>query len=167
MSKGLSSLTRQPKTEARYGPRSIYTTELAREICDMITGGFSLKHIASMEGMPSLSCILSWLVKHEEFYVMYYTARQLQMEILVEEMLAIADDETKDKDEEGWNSVKVARDRLKVDTRKWIAAKLASKIYGDRVQVDATMGTKATLVILDGSSQPDPKMIEGQTIDGN
>jgi hypothetical protein len=47
----------------------------------------------------------------------------MRMDYYVHEIEAIADDEKGD----------VRRDTLRVDTRKWIASKLAPRRYGDRV----------------------------------
>ena len=54
-------------------------------------------------------------------------------------MLDIADDKTDDKIAtefgESGNSVAVARARLQIDTRKFIAAKLKPKKYGDKLDL--------------------------------
>ena len=47
----------------------------------------------------------------------------------------IADDTSKDTGFAG--SVAVARSRLRIDARKWLASKLAPKKYGDKI--DATL----------------------------
>ena len=47
----------------------------------------------------------------------------------------IADDTSKDNGFAG--SVVVARSRLRIDARKWLASKLAPKKYGDKI--DATL----------------------------
>jgi len=47
----------------------------------------------------------------------------------------IADDTSKDNSFAG--SVAVARSRLRIDARKWLASKLAPKKYGDKI--DATL----------------------------
>lgn len=155
--------------DSPYGPRSSYSQELADRICLLILEGFSLKAIAQMDGMPDSSTIIRWLSEYEDFYVQYYTTRQLQMEGYVHDMIDIADDESEDLKPDGdSNMAKIARARLRIDTRKWVASKLASKIYGDKVQVDGNAGNKATLVILDGTAVKDePKMIEGTVVDEN
>ncbi|MRT15312.1 hypothetical protein GJV07_24145 [Enterobacteriaceae bacterium RIT711] len=69
----------------------------------------------------------------------YARAREVQAEILAEEIIEIADDSSGDVivDEDGHeqtNHERVARSRLRVDARKWYASKLAPKRYGDRIQ---------------------------------
>jgi hypothetical protein len=67
-----------------------------------------------------------------------------QAEFMAEDILDIADDDSKDikYDEDGnesCNAEFVARSRLRIDTRKWLASKLAPKIYGDRSIVETTI----------------------------
>jgi hypothetical protein len=50
---------------------------------------------------------------------------------MADELLEIADNPDADKDA-------VQRDRLKVDTRKWLLAKALPKIYGDRLTAEVT-----------------------------
>lgn len=65
----------------------------------------------------------------------YAIAKQLQVECVVDELLDIADDSSKDQiiDAEGqlhFNSQAVQRARLRINTRKWLACKLVPKVYG-------------------------------------
>ncbi|AGG31951.1 hypothetical protein MU9_2906 [Morganella morganii subsp. morganii KT] len=71
----------------------------------------------------------------------YARAREIQAELLAEEIIEIADDSSGDVivDDDGkeqTNHERVARSRLRVDARKWYASKLAPKRYGDRIQHD-------------------------------
>lgn len=72
-----------------------------------------------------------------EFQEQYARAKEEQADFLAEEMLEIADDKSDDllDTEEGQsaNPVAVQRARLRVDARKWAAAKLKPKKYGDKV----------------------------------
>jgi len=99
--------------------------------------------------MPSTVTVLAWLSdgKHSQFLSQYTRAREAQADALVEECMEIADDGTNDWMERrseaekgagvstGWtlNGEHVQRSRLRVDTRKWWAARLAPKKYGDKV----------------------------------
>lgn len=40
----------------------------------------------------------------------------------------------------------IARDRMRLDARKWLTSKIAPKIYGDKVQHDVTMTARAQVV---------------------
>lgn len=66
-------------------------------------------------------------------------AREAQADLLAEQILQIADDGTNDTqtDDEGRVRVDqdvIARSRLRVDARKWLASKMAPKKYGDKIE---------------------------------
>ena len=59
----------------------------------------------------------------------YARAREASWQVLGEQFLALADDE----------SIEPNSRRIRVDARKWILSKVLPKQYGDRITVDATM----------------------------
>jgi hypothetical protein len=69
-----------------------------------------------------------------EFAEQYAHARDSQADTLADEILDIADDGSNDYmgDDETYNGDAVARSKLRVDARKWIASKLKPKKYGDK-----------------------------------
>ncbi len=86
--------------------------------------------------------VFRWLAKHEDFQRIYSVARGAQADYLAEEMLDICDDASNDwmkrAREDGtvetvFNAEHVQRSRLRIDTRKWLLAKLAPKKYSDRL----------------------------------
>ena len=86
-----------------------------------------------------LSTVFRWLGEHQEFQEQYARARQARASAMEEEILSISDDDSQDRivDAESGaakvNAEFVARSRLKVDTRKWLMARMAPKVYGDKV----------------------------------
>ncbi len=125
---------------ARVSRPSKYTPELSEEICNRLAGGESLRSICSSENIPNKSTVLRWLFdgKHEEFCDQYAKAREAQAEHMADELMDIADDGRNDymEREHGLvlNSEAIARSKLRVDTRKWIAARLLAKKYGDKLE---------------------------------
>ncbi len=123
------------------GRPSIYTAELAAAICEHIAAGKSLRTIAALDGMPAQSTIMVWLDgKHPDFTEQYARAREAQADKLAEEILSIADDGRSDTylDAEGnerTDTEVIQRSKLRVDTRKWLASKMAPKKYGDKVAI--------------------------------
>lgn len=86
--------------------------------------------------MPSASTVCRWLSQNEAFREQYAHAREAQADTLADEILDIADgSEFAEPD-----AVQVSRDRLRVDSRKWLAAKMAPKRYGEAVQMKHTDG---------------------------
>ena len=129
------------------GRPSDYTDELAHEICKAIaTSSHGLKRICKDNPhFPTRTTILQWRLDKPEFSDMYMQAKVKQVEALADECMDIADDGESDtiiktnKDGskyEACNTEWLARSRLRIDTRKWLAAKLAPKIYGERQQTD-------------------------------
>ena len=136
---------------AQPGRPSLYSPELAATICEHVAEGKSLRVIAALEGMPAQSTVMAWLDgRQPEFSEQYARAREAQADKLAEETLAIADEDctmvradkhgSRDDDGEGntevvFDATAVARNRLRVDARKWLASKMAPKKYGDKLAV--------------------------------
>jgi hypothetical protein len=128
------------------GRPSDYTQEIASRICEELAKGKSLRSVCKGEEMPCMSTVFNWLRAFPEFLEQYTRAKDESADALVDEMLDIADEATNDwmeqhdKDNVGYrlNGEAINRSRLRVDTRKWIAAKLKPKKYGERVQAELT-----------------------------
>jgi len=131
------------KAKNKGGRPTLYTPELAAKICRAIaTCTESLQHICDdNEGFPkSKSTVHEWRYDNPKFAAMYTLAKQQQADLIAEELLEISDNGLNDwmerhgEDNEGWivNGEAIARSRLRVDTRKWIACKLLPKVYGDK-----------------------------------
>lgn len=138
----------QKKNKATDEPKKLgapltYTKELGEEICQKIaTSDYGLKRLcAENPHWPCRQNILEWRIKIKDFGDMYAKAKQEQVETLIDDCLDIADDISRDdlvkydKDGEPYevcNSEWINRSRLRIDTRKFLAQKLAPKIYGDK-----------------------------------
>jgi hypothetical protein len=113
------------KQEKNPGGRpTTYTQILGVKICELVSiSSVGLGQICySIVGMPAESTIRLWRLHHAEFSAMYARAKLLQADVLAEDCLDIADNSTP----ETFNA-----DRLRIDTRKWLASKLLPKQYGD------------------------------------
>jgi hypothetical protein len=117
-----------------------FTPEVGDRFCQKVaTSKQSLRTICAMDGMPSVTTILRWLRERPDFREEYRIAKQEQAELMVEEILEIADDGSNDTrtDEKGREIVctdVLQRSKLRVDARKWLASKLLPKKYGDKVE---------------------------------
>lgn len=124
------------------GRPSSYSAAVGDVICERLANGESLREICSDEDMPHKATVFRWLAVNQVFRDQYARAREAQADVLADETIAIADDGRNDwmekfgKDGEslGWqiNGEAVSRSKLRVDARKWFAAKLQPKKYGDR-----------------------------------
>lgn len=124
------------------GRPSVFTPELAREICVRIAAGESLKGICRDDDMPSDATVREWVIDDREGFSSQYTrAIQARAMIWAEEIMEIADDGAQDTyiDENGnerTNHEVVARSRLRTDTRKWMLSKVLPKVYGDKLDLN-------------------------------
>jgi hypothetical protein len=114
---------------------SQYTQETADLICDLIVEGKSIRQICSLDDMPASSTIFKWLSVFPAFAEQYTRAKREQAERLADELIELADDDSKDISGELSmpNGVAVQRSRLMVDTRKWYLSKVLPKVYGDKI----------------------------------
>ncbi len=123
------------------GRPSLYTEALAAKICRRLADGEPLRAICADKVMPDKATVLRWLADKAkaDFRDQYAHAREMQADALFDEALEIADDTSGDwaVDKDGKKTLDhehVQRSRLRVDTRKWAAGKLAPKRYVDKLQ---------------------------------
>jgi len=143
------------------GRPSIFTQSLADTICDRMADGESLRSICRSEDMPGTTTVVRWLTDKETFRAQYAKARELQADALFDEMLDISDEasndwmEKHDKENVGYslNGEHIQRSRLRVDTRKWIAARLAPKKYGDKTTTEISGPDGGAVVVEDKSAR--------------
>ena len=127
---------------AQTGRPSAYNREAADEICRLLADGVSLRRICrENEHLPARSTIKLWVVDDVDgFSARYLRAKAEGIDEIVDEALDISDDGTNDTylDDEGnrrTDNDVLGRSKLRVDTRKWYASKLAPKLYGDKIDV--------------------------------
>lgn len=137
-------MTNSPNGEKKLGRPSIYSQELADLICHRTaTSSFGLRKLCSLyDDLPHSDTVWDWRIKNKAFSDQYAVAKLKQAEYMAEEIIDIADDANNDWMETlpdelksaGWkqNGEHVNRSRLRIDTRKWLAAKLLPKTYGNK-----------------------------------
>ncbi len=123
------------KVIRKNGRPSLYSQALVTAICDRLIKGESLRSICRDEDMPSQSTIFNWLTKYPEFSEQYVRAREIWIDFECENILAIADDGSKDTyfDKKGNKRVNhdaIAHSKLRIDVRKWRLAKMSPRKYG-------------------------------------
>ncbi len=116
-----------------------YSQEVAESICQQIADGKSLRAICAADDMPDKATVFRWLEANAEFRDRYARAREAQADAIFDECLAIADSQEGDVIKvDGVDQVNhdvIARARLRIDTRKWMAGKLRPKVYGDKLEL--------------------------------
>jgi hypothetical protein len=126
-----------------------FTPELEDKICSRLASGESLNKVCKDDDMPTITTVMNWLVKSEQgiepyhnFLEKYTRAREMQADVIFDECMDIADESGADaRYDEKTGQIKVdgetiARAKLRIDTRKWMAGKMRPKKYGERIQSD-------------------------------
>jgi hypothetical protein len=132
------------------GRATTYTPATAELIAARLADGETLSQICRTPGMPARQTVQQWRMRIPAFADLYARAREIGMEAMSDDMLVIADDDTGDVNSDGTpNSASVQRARLQVDTRKFLLAKLAPRVYGDRQQVEISGTVEHAVTVSD------------------
>ena len=125
-----------------------YSLEIAAELCSEIaTRADGLDAICrSRKEFPTAAGVYLWLGKYPAFLEIYTRARAEQAQLLAEQIIEIADNTQlgeivtikPDGTEERKMADMLEHRKLRIESRKWIAAKLLPKKYGDKIQQEVT-----------------------------
>lgn len=132
-------------------------------ILDAIADGASLKSaLLSVSGAPSYTTAKRHLRQDADLREQYRSACQDRADRLAEEILTLADEPMPDHLEGKERGAWVQQQRLRVDTRKWLAAKLYPKMYGERLDVNTT---ETRISITAALAEAEQRIIAGQLLD--
>lgn len=126
----------KPVQSGQRGRPREYGADTRAYLCQQMALGRTLNAICKEPDMPSKGTVMDWKLRDVDgFSAQYGAARDLMLEHWAEETVDLADDCKAEPAE-------VAKARLRVDSRKWILAKLKPGTYGDKVALtDADGGT--------------------------
>jgi hypothetical protein len=82
--------------------------------------------------LPSHATVRRWIAENEDFRDKYTRAREEQADFIADEIMEISDGLSRKKE---LTHEQIGAARLRMDARKWVAAKLKPKKYGDKVDV--------------------------------
>lgn len=101
-----------------------------------IQNGRAVRNVLKDNGMPDVTTFYRWIEEDTEKAKQYARACEVRADAIFDEIIDIADDSSGDRKvvEHGevMDSEYVARSRIRIDARKWIASKLNPKKYGDK-----------------------------------
>lgn len=118
-----------------------YSTEekenILNKIFTEIQNGRAVRNVLKDEGMPDVTTFYRWIEDDAEKAKQYARACEVRADAIFDEIIDIADDKRLDitYSEAGVqtaNTEFIARSRVRIDARKWIASKLNPKKYGDK-----------------------------------
>lgn len=130
-----------------------FKQDTADKICMLLAQGMSMKRVCEEDGMPVMSTVFKWLREQQAFSERYAQAKQESADAMAEDVLDIADNATNDwmerqgDDTPGYqvNGENIQRSKLRVETRKWLMAKMKPKKYGDKLDLDANITGQLTI----------------------
>lgn len=135
--------------------------EIFDRIMEEIINGRSLRTILKDEGMPAPKVFYKWISEDDVKGKQYARACEHRADSIFDEIIEIADQSEYDTSTDEFGNEKqnhewINRSRLRVDSRKWIASKLAPKKYGDKLDVDhTTLGESINIISLGSGKKPD------------
>jgi hypothetical protein len=113
-------------------PPSEFDRDLAREICDRLAAGQSLSMVCKAPDMPPRVTVVRWADQEPAFRAALDRALRESADALIEQTVEIAD---------GWRITEQSRmptphenylrDKMRLENRRWIAARLAPDKWGD------------------------------------
>lgn len=122
------------------GRPTIISDEVCAQLCARLACGEPISKICQDEDMPALTTIYRWLKQYDDFRKMYEEARKDGAHSFADQIAHIIDMEPlKVIDENGnvkFDPASIAWNRLRMDGRKWLAAKYLPKVYGERLGVE-------------------------------
>jgi hypothetical protein len=128
-------------------------------VCSQIEKGRALRNVLKDENMPSTSTFYQWLDNNEDKAKQYARATEVRADIIFDDILSIADENTNDtfvndNGVEVVNNDVIQRSRLRIDARKWVLSKLNPKKYGDKIQQEHSGEVTTTVISLGSGIKP-------------
>lgn len=129
----------------------MYTQEKGAAICARLSEGLSLRKACEAESGPDPSTVLRWVDQEPEFAQQYAHARMRGYQLLADQIIDISDDSDGDivDTEHGprVDAERVARSKLRVDSRKWMLSKMLPKVYGEKTETTHEVGESVTKIV--------------------
>jgi hypothetical protein len=147
----IAAAAKAPKR--RVGAPTTITAEAKAEVLKRLVGGESLTKICKDPRLPCIYSVYAHIDKDPEFAKSYARAREIQADVLAEEIIDISDDGSSDfvtrldkdgEEQEVVDHEHIQRSRLRVDSRKWFASKMRPNRYGDKTIIS---GDQASPVV--------------------
>lgn len=88
--------------------------------------------------MPDIVTVYRWMAARDDFRQNYVRAREEQADTYADEIAEIADRDDLDPNDK----------RVRIDARKWVAAKLKPKKYSDAVKISGDAESPLTVNII-------------------
>jgi hypothetical protein len=139
--------TAKPQPKKRGGNGNIvWTSERKAEAADTILAqiamGKGLVRICQAPDLPKAFTFREWMRSDADLAARYARAREDQADYLADQIVEIADD-----------AEDANKARVQIEARKWVAAKLKSQSYGDKLNLSPDLDAFAKLWQMVGSGE--------------
>ena len=124
-------------------------TDIVNDICDSVSNGIATRNAILKNKIP-FKTFYEWIDADGIKSKQYTRATELRAELMADELMTISDSTADDIiiDERGNEIINhnvIQRDKLRIDTRKWLMSKMMPKKYGENKSLDlTTLGEKIT-----------------------
>ncbi len=122
-----------------HGRPSLYTAEVAAEICARLSKGEPLAQICRDEHMPAVRTVSDWKTAHDGFSADFGHARDEGYDAIAASCLEIADETSNDtlygEHGERANTEWISRSKLRIETRLKLLAKWDPRRYGEKLAI--------------------------------
>jgi len=141
-----SAPTKASRVPGQIGRPSIYSDELALDICRRVASGECVTHIYAEADMPHIDTVMTWAIdgRHGPFSEAYARAKRCRAEIWAEQLrivtstvrMGVIKTSKSDGTFEEKRVDMVERSRLEADALKFPIARHDPERYGDRRSID-------------------------------
>lgn len=114
-----------------------------KELCEWVETRGTDGHLMAFTRAKGFAytSIRDWIAGDSARSLAYATARERRADVIAEELIAIADEPPGLTPAGAVDPAAVAHQRLRVETRRWAASKLAPRRYGDKVELEAKISS--------------------------
>ncbi len=119
------------------GKPSDFSQSVSDALCARLSQGETLRSICRDKNMPDLKTVHQWLADpdQEVFRAQYNRAEELHADFIADQIVEISDTEDNPQ-----------RARVRIEARKWKAAKLHPRAYGDKSRPGPTGDVSFTII---------------------
>lgn len=129
--------------------------QAVERLCQLLICGMSMTEACAQDDCPARTAVYAKMAADEGFRATIARAREAQQHAMIDETIEMADAATP----ENWQVVK-----LRIWVRQWRAAKLAPRVYGEKVEVGGSAENPLTLLIqeLQGRALMPVRIMDGE-----
>ena len=158
---------KKPPTKRTAKP-AIDRAAIVAKVCARMETGESLRKSCEAEGVKDPT-FLDWVRADDLFAEQYARAREAGLHCMAQQIIEISDEQEIEARYNGedvkldLSATAVARNRLRVDSRKWLLSKMMPKVYGDKMTLagdpEAPLSQSATPEVIAALAEMTPEQL--------